>query len=126
MRRRECENCVVEKDVATSDLGLRGLARGLPTSGDGNKFLYSSGKICIPETVANEILKEWHEGKLGHAGKAKMRKVVEARFVITDAEDRIARLLRGFQICQAMSYPTHKEESRSPHPVPEHLGAKPP
>ena len=95
---------------------------GYQLRGDANKFLYSSGKICVPEAFANEILKEWHEGKLGHAGKAKMRKVVGARFVIPDAEDRIARLPRGCQICQAMSYPTHKEESWSPQPVPEHLG----
>ena len=44
---------------------------GYQLRGDGNQFLYASGKICVPESLANEILKQWHAGKLGHAGKAK-------------------------------------------------------
>ena len=95
---------------------------GYQLRGEGDKYLYLGGRICVPEGLANLILQEWHEEVLGHAGREKMRRAVESRFVIPDAGERIIRLLRGCQICQSTAFPKYKEERWTSQPVPGRLG----
>ena len=70
---------------------------GYQLRGEGQKYLYLGGRICVPEGLANIILQEWHEGVLGHADGCGM-----------EVRNPIIRLLRGCQVCQSTAFPKYK------------------
>ena len=64
-----------------------------------------NNKICVPESLAVQLLVDCHCGPLGHAGVAKMEHVIKRRFEIVDLHTILAKLKSGCQVCQASEHP---------------------
>jgi len=93
--------------------------KGFQLRGEGRNLLYFEGKICVPEQVAPQLVQQWHEWQLGHAGIEKMLQDLKARFIIPDVENLVKQVKRGCQVCQSCDHlnrSKHGEWQRYPVP----------
>jgi len=84
--------------------------------------MYFQGKLCVPETLVQRLLWEFHSSA-GHLGIAKMSKAVHLRFVLpssTNTPSLIQAIRQACLICQASAPPHHAKQGNLEHlPVPE-------
>ena len=86
--------------------------------------MYHRGKLCVPESLVERVLWEFHSAS-GHLGVERMAREVGHRFVIPDLTSHlptIKKMVRACHICQASNPPQNpKDGQREPFPVPERL-----
>jgi hypothetical protein len=78
---------------------------GVQLRGNQKQFMYKDGRLCVPESLALPLVKEWHENALGHVGKDKMAKDLNTRFIVGNLNDLISKVRSGCQLCQACEKP---------------------
>ena len=62
------------------------------------QFLYKDHKVCVPESVAMQLISEWHD-RLGHPGQRAMQRDLTMRFAILGITDLIRRTCAACQLC---------------------------
>ena len=84
--------------------------------------IYFQGKLCVPESLTQRILWEFHIAS-GHLGIHRMTKEVDHRYIFPTSVQHtsiIDTIRRTCTICQASAPPRHPREGNLQHfPVPE-------
>ena len=93
---------------------------GFQLRGPLRQFLFKDGKMCVPESLAGTLVRQWHEPALGHAGIQKMISDLKSRFVIPDLGNLVKMVRHGCQLCQACDKPNWSGPGRwQSTPIPD-------
>ena len=78
---------------------------GVQLRGCAKQFMYEGGKLCVPTRWAKELVRQWNEGALGHAGQRKMLIDMKSRFAFARMPDMVKEVRSTCPVCQSCDAP---------------------
>jgi hypothetical protein len=96
---------------------------GISLRGHQKQYMYLDHRICVPESLAVELISEWHTN-LGHQGVNRTIQDVSQRFTVPHLSKFANVMIKGCQLCQAVKKPNlSKNGDWTSVPVPPRPGS---